>query len=85
MALKYINTAEHGIVIFSSIIKHDAMLRNLSVAGVEPVIKSAGFVNVICNSDGDSVFQCFGESISIGVKADKVKDSATLNNTFEQF
>ena len=63
MAIKYIMTKDKGIVMFSGILGHDEVAQKFGGA------TSAGFINI----KGEDT-RCYGESISLHMKADE-KDS----------
>lgn len=59
---KYIKTDNKRIVIFSELFQHSEF-RNL-----KPI--SAGFIVIGAKSKGEPTCECYGESISLGLKSD---------------
>lgn len=64
---KYIKTEDNQIIVFGECTTHD-QLKDL-----HPV--SAGFISFGIDKDGEVDCSCFGESISLGLKCDKIIDT----------
>jgi hypothetical protein len=70
--VKYIKTIDRQIIIFGELYTHD-MFRNFN-----PV--SAGFIGFGQDKDGQITCECYGESISLGLKADVKEDTELARN-----
>jgi hypothetical protein len=64
---KYIKTEDNQIIVFGVYYTHDRL------KDLHPV--SAGFISFGINNDGEIDCVCFGESISLGLKCDKIIDT----------
>jgi hypothetical protein len=75
MQHKYIRTKENTIIVFSELHKHDEFKHFLPV--------SAGFIYIRAKKDEfgfcGTECTCYGESVSLQLKADEEKDSALAN------
>lgn len=73
---KYIRTAQNTIIVFSELHKHDEFKH------YNPV--SAGFININAEKDEHgypvTTCQCYGESVTLKLKADEIEDSKLANN-----
>lgn len=69
--MKYIMIDEIFPIIFDSSLIH----REIAFAVRTQPVTSAGFVQL----DADGNYHCYGESISLGIKADPEKDSKIIN------
>ena len=70
--VKYIKTIDRQIIIFGELYTHD-MFRNFN-----PV--SAGFIDIGTDKNGFLDCSCYGESISLGLKADIKEDTELARN-----
>lgn len=67
MRTKYIRTKDNEIIVFSELQQHSEF-RNF-----EPV--SAGFISIGAPNQYEVECRCYGESISLELKADEEKDT----------
>lgn len=44
---------------------------------------SAGFVRLVTKADGTPQYECFGESISLELKSNPLRDSNLLNKNYD--
>ena len=65
--VKYIVTEENDIIVFNEILNHSDFRK------FNPV--RAGFISFGVNKQGNPTCSCYGESISLGLKSDPVKDT----------
>jgi len=70
--VKYIKTAENQIIVFPEYIQHSEFMK------FKPV--SAGFIWFNAESPGELTCGCYGESVSLGLKADEKIDSELAKN-----
>jgi hypothetical protein len=80
MAMKYIvfednYTAAEFVVIFASYIPHDAMARMIAVKGTP----------VRAGSFSMQEFDCYGQSISLGLKSDPEKDNKLIERDMNSY
>lgn len=71
--MKYIRFEDSGIVIFQEFIEHLTMASKFK----SDKVISAGFVSF----DGMNIMKCYGESLSLGVKAHEL-DTEKVNKIF---
>ena len=64
---KYIKTKDKQIIVFGEYYTHDEFKK------FEPI--SAGFIWFDTNLQGETTCHCYGESISLGLKADEKEDT----------
>ena len=65
--VKYIRTKDNQIVVFSCLINHSRF------RALEPI--SAGFIRINTDKDGQVYCRCYGESITLDLKANEVEDT----------
>lgn len=65
--VKYIKTDNDEIIVFSELLQHSRF------RGFNPV--SAGFISIGANGRYDPTIQCYGESVSLGLKSDPEVDT----------
>jgi hypothetical protein len=70
--VKYIKTKDKQIIVFGEYYTHD-QFRNF-----EPI--SAGFIGFGNDKNGFPDCTCYGESISLGLKADEKEDTELARN-----
>ena len=79
---KYIvYTGDHGLeemIIFSELQTHSDIAQRLRVTGD---IISAGFLHVGTNVSGEAQASCYGDSVSLKVKAREEEDSVLAERT----
>lgn len=63
---KYVVTPNHEIIVFSQNIQHNTF------ANLKPI--SAGFIKFML-TDGKVTCECFGESTSLNIKSNPIKDT----------
>jgi len=78
MEMKYVILKSRNFLVFPPTMEH------ASVTTCPRDVVSAGFVNVAphAQEDGRVEAHCFGESVSLGVRADPEGDSAILTRAF---
>ena len=64
---KYIKTKDKQIIVFSEYYTHDQF------SNFEPI--SAGFISIGTETQGDIDCRCYGDSVSLGLKADEKEDT----------
>jgi hypothetical protein len=69
---KYIKTENNQIVVFGEYYTHDEFIK------FKPI--SAGFINFGNDANGFPDCACYGESISLGLKADEKEDTELARN-----
>lgn len=69
---KYIKTKDKQIIVFGAYFTHDQFKQ------FEPI--SAGFIDIGTDKNGFLDCSCYGESISLGLKADKKEDTELARN-----
>lgn len=65
--VKYIKTKDKQIIVFGEYYTHDELKK------FEPI--SAGFISFGLDDNGELYCQCYGNSVSLGLKADEKEDS----------
>lgn len=67
MEAKYIRTKNDEIIVFSSLLVHSEFKR------FEP--KSAGFINILVDDQGNTKCICYGMSISLDLESNPKEDT----------
>ena len=70
--VKYIKTKDKQIIVFGEFYTHD-QFKNF-----EPI--SAGFISFDYDSNSELVCNCYGKSVSLGLKADVKEDTELARN-----
>lgn len=72
MKTKYVvfdNGRHEDMIVFSDMQQHDQMTRGLPGPAV-----SAGFISMYTDFGGDQLVECYGDSISLGIKSRPEED-----------